>query len=115
MITAVRRITDGYLADIQVTSVISPKPVRVANALKEAGGEPGDWQVIRIEPALWQGYDPRCKAYLVSEEEAYRLVQPAPEPAPVEPDVATQIAALKTQIALITTQINALEKLIVAS
>lgn len=70
MLTAVRRLSDNLLADIQASARWpADEAERVANALAEFGGASADWQLVEIPPALARAFDPRARQVGVFEGE----------------------------------------------
>jgi hypothetical protein len=64
MITAVIRLSDGLLADIQVSpNLPSDDMLRLANAVTQFGGTFANWQLVMVPEALWEGIDPKARQY----------------------------------------------------
>jgi hypothetical protein len=64
MITAVRRASDGLLADVQASPNFPANPAaRQANAVAQFGGALGDWTVLEVPEGLWTGINTLARQF----------------------------------------------------
>lgn len=64
MITAIMRLSDGLLADIQVSPNLPLDDLpRLENAVTQFGGVPSSWRLVVVPDALWEGVDPTARQY----------------------------------------------------
>jgi hypothetical protein len=66
--TAVRRKSDGFLADIQTSMRMPAQPdTRLTNAVNEAGGTVEDWELVIVPDSAWEGVDTQNALYAETE------------------------------------------------
>lgn len=65
MITAVRRLLDGLLADIQMCPAFpKEEEPRLKNATAQFGGALDDWELMEIPPNVWPAdYNPKARQF----------------------------------------------------
>lgn len=105
MITAVRRINDGLLADVQESpnwpTDIAP---RLQNAVRKFGGAAAEWALIEIPSALWVDINQAARQFAVQTGETVTGITQSTPPV-VTIDVTT-IENTGADTATITANVN---------